>query len=96
MTARLVSAEIAQLTWLRDMSPLATSNATGGSLADFGPRITLSIPTGGYGGDTGQRFTVTDWSFAGPVTDGLTALLDRVDVKWFEDDGVIRFRGEGQ
>ena len=44
-------------------------------------------PTDAIPGDT-----VKDFAWAGPSTEGLTVILKRVEVGWYEDDGLIRFR----
>lgn len=36
--------------------------------------------------------SVRDYTWSGRSTDGLTNLLGRIGIKWFEDDGVIRFQ----
>ena len=40
--------------------------------------------------------TVSNYSYSGPSTNGLTALLKTVDCGWYEDDGAIRFRRVGR
>ena len=38
-----------------------------------------------------ESASVTDFAYSGSASEGLTILLSKFGLTWFEDDGVIRF-----
>ena len=81
----------------RDVTPF--------SLSDLNPLNTIQVLRDAFGGleipgaltlgpldAIPAGATVTDYTYTGVSTQALTALLKRVNVRWFEDDGVVRFR----
>lgn len=46
--------------------------------------------------DIPKGTTLTDFAWAGASTDALTAILKNLDLRWFEDDGIIRVAPQGR
>ena len=84
--------------FVSDMDKGKTPEGFGGfgSLGDFVPdaRPALGLSVGPLDHIPADA-TITNFAYAGPANEGLTLALKRVGVRWFEDDGVIRFRAPG-
>ena len=65
--------------------PVSVAQIAADFVADMGltPGPMDAIPAGA---------TVTDFAWAGPSGAGLTVVLQKVATRWFEDDGIVRFR----